>query len=151
VAPASVASATVRFGRFFGGAASSETWLEVVPANEPDDVSGFVFLPDCPVEDVEDADPGEPPRLGLGASFFAEGPSEDVEPEDVEFEDVEPDCPDDDPLPPESPGAADATAGVFATANPTPSITARADMQPMCFAFSMDISSTLSTPYLVHG
>ena len=43
----------------------------------------------------------------------------------------------DDELVPESPGAANATAGVLATAIPTPSATASAHMQPMCFAFSM--------------
>ena len=76
-----------------------------------------------------------------GASFvadnalFADGVSDDVEPECRDELDGD-DPPDDEPLP-ESAGAANATAGVFATAIPTPSATASAHMQPMCFAFSM--------------
>jgi hypothetical protein len=78
-----------------------------------------------------------------GASLFAdsavlaEGLSDDVEPESCdELDDDDP--PDGEPLP-ESSGAADATAGVLATARPTPIATAIAEMPPMCFAFSMVI------------
>jgi hypothetical protein len=58
-------------------------------------------------------------------ALFADGVSDDVESE----------CPD-EPVP-ESAGAADATAGVLASAIPTPSATASAHMHPMCFAFSI--------------
>jgi hypothetical protein len=80
-------------------------------------------------------------RRGLGASFvavnclFADGVWDDADREWPGGLDCD-DSPGDEPLP-ESPGAADATAAVFATASPTPSATARAHMQPMCFAFSM--------------
>ena len=48
----------------------------------------------------------------------------------------------------ESAGLAEATAGELATAIPTPSATARAQMPPMCFAFSMVVPFV---PYRVHG
>jgi hypothetical protein len=163
---------------------ASPRWRGSVP-----DVSGVARVPARPVEEVEvdgvrtavvNANPDEsavvlvcgPPELliavlrdRLGASFvaddalLADGVSDDVEPE---FPDeLDDDSSDDEPLP-ESPGAANATAGVLATPNPTPSATARAHMQPMCFAFSMggfpfahprriNGRLTLSTPYRVHG
>jgi hypothetical protein len=69
-------------------------------------------------------------RGRLGASFVAE-----VEPGCFDELDCD-DSPDDEPFP-LSAGSANATAGVLATARPTPSATANADMQPMCFALSM--------------
>ena len=80
-------------------------------------------------------------RCRLGASFVADNAvflddvSDDVESECPDELDAD-ESPDDEPLP-ESAGAANATAGVLATAIPTPSATARAHMPPMCFAFSM--------------
>ena len=68
-------------------------------------------------------------------ALFADGLSDDVEPECPDELDGDESL-DDEPLP-ESDGAANATAGVLATAIPTPSATASAHMQPMCFAFSM--------------
>jgi hypothetical protein len=61
--------------------------------------------------------------------------SDDVVPESRD--ELDGDDPRDDELVPESPGVANATAGVLATAIPTPSATASAHMPPMCFAFSM--------------
>jgi hypothetical protein len=83
-------------------------------------------------------------RSRLGVSFVDEplddGVSDDVEREfsdDPELsDDLDDDSSEDEPLP-ESPGAANATAGVLATPNPTPSATARAHIPPRCFAFSM--------------
>jgi hypothetical protein len=80
-------------------------------------------------------------RYRLAVSFggdnarCADGASDDVEPECRDGLDGD-ESPDDGPLP-ESPGAANATAGVLATAIPTPSATTSAQMPPMCFAFSM--------------
>jgi hypothetical protein len=68
-------------------------------------------------------------------AVFSEGVSGDIEPESCDELDGD-DPPDDEPLP-ESAGAANATAGVLATAIPMPSATASAQMPPMCFAFSM--------------
>jgi hypothetical protein len=134
------------------------------------DVSDVARVPARPVEEVEvdgvraavvNADSDEsavvlfcgPPALliavsrgRLGVSFvaalFADGVSDDVEPEFPDELDGD-ESPDDEPLP-ESPGAANATAGGLATAIPTPSATARADMQPMCFAFSMAVIPSLT-------
>lgn len=136
-------------------------------------MSGVARVPARPVEEVEvggarasvvDADPDEsavvlscgPPELltavlpgRLGSSFVVDLFVDRVS------DDVEPDCPDeldgdespgDEPFP-ESSGAANATAGGLATAIPTPSATARADMQPMCFAFSMGFSLRSPAPH----
>jgi hypothetical protein len=71
------------------------------------------------------------------------------------LDDVEPGCPDeldgdnppDDEPVPESAGAANATAGVLATAIPTPSATASAPMQPMRFVFFMVVSLRSPAPH----
>ena len=108
-------------------------------------------------------------RCRLGASFaaddavFLDDVSDDVESECPDELDAD-ESPDDEPLP-ESAGAANATAGVLATAIPTPSATARAHMPPMCFAFpwvspfahprringTVVINKALQRPYTVHG
>lgn len=72
--------------------------------------------------------------LVADSAVFVERVSDDVEPESCDELDDDP--PDGEPLP-ESSGAADATAGVLATAIPMPTATASAEMPPMCFAFSM--------------
>ncbi len=66
------------------------------------------------------------------------GPERSDELDDESPDDDAPDdeSPDDEPLS-ELPDSANATAGVLATAIPTPSATAKAHMQPMCFAFCM--------------
>jgi hypothetical protein len=109
----------------------------VVSVTAADADEPVVVLVCAPPELLTSALPGR--RGLLRPSFvddapFTDGVSDDVEPE---FPDeLDDDSSDDEPLP-ESPGAANATAGVLATPNPTPSATARAHMQPMCFAFSM--------------
>ena len=94
-------------------------------------------------------------RCRLGASFaaddavFLDDVSDDVESECPDELDAD-ESPDDEPLP-ESAGAANATAGVLATAIPTPSATARAHMPPMCFAFSMGVSLRSPAPHQRDG
>ncbi len=73
--------------------------------------------------------------LAVDNAFFRDGLSDDVESECRDELDC--DDPPDDELVPESSGAANATAGVFATAIPTPSATANAQTPSMCFALPM--------------
>jgi hypothetical protein len=87
----------------------------------------------------------------LGGSFVgndelvADDVSDDVDPESGDELDGE-GAPDDE-LVPESAGAANATAGVLATAIPTPSATANAPMRPMCFALPMAGSLRSPAPH----
>lgn len=80
-------------------------------------------------------------RRRLGELFVsdgelvADGVSDDDEPESGDDLDGD-DPPDDEPVP-ASPGAANAAAGVLATAIPTPTATANAHMPPMCSALPM--------------
>lgn len=68
-------------------------------------------------------------------AVFAEGLSDDIGPESCR--ELDGDDPPGDESPPESAGAADATADILATAIPMPSATASAPMPPMCFALFM--------------
>jgi hypothetical protein len=71
--------------------------------------------------------------------------SDDVEPESRdELDDDDP--PDDEPVP-ESPGAANATAGALAAAIPTPSATANAQTPSMGFALPMVVSLRSPAPH----
>jgi hypothetical protein len=165
VGSAAAALTTAGLGLVFAGVeldpgrdVAPPRWRGTVPG-----VSGVARVPARPVEEVEvdevragvvvlacgppglliAVSPGgfSGRRSRLGASsvvdnaLFADGVSDDVESECRDELDGD-DPPDDEPVP-ESSGAANATVGVLATAIPTPSATASAHMQPMCFAFSM--------------
>jgi hypothetical protein len=108
-------------------------WSSVVASDADEPV---VVLVCRPPELLTSALPVRRSRLGVSSvdAPFDDGLSDDVE---REFsDDLDDDSSDDEPLS-ESPGAADATAGALATANPTPSAIARAHIPPRCFAFSM--------------